>query len=96
MNAEDADVSSIACSIISFYMRYNPQVDYGDFGRSAEFIKMLRRYDGVKYAAELESLTVKIVELERYVTSGRGGGGSQLDNNYLEARIHDKVREAIE
>lgn len=36
---------------------------------------------------------MKIVELENKVLAGGGGGGSDA---YLESRIHDKVREAIE
>ena len=56
---------------------------------------MIRRYEDVKYARELENLTLKIAEVERY--SSRGGiGGGQIDETYLEARIHDKVREAVE
>lgn len=75
MNAESPEVSSFACNIISFYMRYYVQVDYGDFGKSPEFIKLMRRFDGVKYASEMEDLTIKIAELERFIIEGRGGGG---------------------
>ena len=57
---------------------------------------MIRRYEDVKYARELENLTLKIAEVERYSGRGGVGVGGQIDETYLEARIHDKVREAVE
>ena len=77
-------------------LRYNPQIDYVDFSNDAGFVRMIRRYEDVKYASELENLTLKITEVERLSLSGRGGMGGQIDETYLEARIHDKVREAVE
>ena len=40
-------------------------------------------------------MTIKIAEVERLVVDSRGGMGGQIDDTYLEARIHDKVREAV-
>ena len=60
---------------------------------------MIRRYEDVKYASELENLTLKIAEIERLATRGgaaAAGAGGQIDETFLEARIHDKVREAVE
>ena len=95
MNRESSELSTLACDIISFMLRYNPQIDYVDFSSDSGFVRMIRRYEDVKYARELETLTLKIAEVERY--SSRGGiGGGQIDETYLEARIHDKVREAVE
>lgn len=42
-------------------LRYHRQIDYGDFTEDPFAIQMLRRYENVKYASELESLT-KVVE----------------------------------
>ena len=95
MSRESTEMSTLACDIISFMLRYNPQIDYVDFSTDAAFVRMIRRYEDVKYARELENLTLKIAEVERF--SGRGaGGGGQIDETYIEARIHDKVREAVE
>lgn len=93
---EDADLSAQACEFISFLMRYNPQIDYVTFSDDAEFVRRVRRFEGVKYAAELEQLTIKIVELENRQALGGGGSGGHVDDVFLEARIHDKVREAVE
>lgn len=94
MTRESSELSTLACDIISFMLRYNPQIDYVDFSNDAGFVRMIRRYEDVKYANELENLTLKIAEIERFAT--RGTGGAQVDDTYLEARIHDKVREAVE
>ena len=96
MSRESPKLSTLACDIISFMLRYNPQIDYVDFSNDAGFVRMIRRYEDVKYASELENLTLKITEVERLSLSGRGGMGGQIDETYLEARIHDKVREAVE
>ena len=72
MSRESSEMSSLACDIISFMLRYNPQIDYVDFSSDAGFVRMIRRYEDVKYARELENLTLKIAEVERF--SGRGGG----------------------
>lgn len=77
-------------------LRYNPQIDYVSFSTDAEFVRTIRRYENVKYASELEQLTLKIAEVERLTLDGRGGMSGQIDETYLEARIHDKVREAVE
>ena len=95
MNRDSADLSSMACNIISFLLRYNPQIDYVSFSTDPEFVRTIRRFENVKYAAELEQLTIKIAEVERLVVDSRGGMGGQIDDTYLEARIHDKVREAV-
>ena len=96
MNRDSADLSSMACNIISFLLRYNPQIDYVSFSTDPEFVRTIRRFENVKYAAELEQLTIKIAEVERLVVDSRGGMGGQIDDTYLEARIHDKVREAVQ
>ena len=64
------------------------------FSEDPSFVRIIRRFENVKYANELEQLTVKMAELERTVENVRGnsGMGGQLDDTYLEARIHDKVR----
>lgn len=77
-------------------LRYNPQIDYVTFSTDAEFVRTIRRYENVKYASELEQLTLKIAEVERLTLDGRGGMGGQINETYLEARIHDKVRQAVE
>ena len=68
------------------------------FSEDPSFVRIIRRFENVKYANELEQLTVKMAELERTVENVRGnsGMGGQLDDTYLEARIHDKVRQAVE
>lgn len=80
--------------MISFMLRYNPQIDYVTFSDNAEFVRKIRRYEDVKYAIELENLTHKITEVESKQMTG--GGSGHLDQTYIEARIHDKVREAVE
>ena len=95
MNTQSADLSSLACNIISFMLRYNPQIDYVTFSLDPEFVRTIRRFENVKYASELEQLTIKIAEVERNMLDGRGGMGGQIDDTYLEARIHDKVREEV-
>ena len=54
MNTVSAELSSLACNIISFMLRYNPQIDYVTFSTDAEFVRTIRRYENVKYAGELE------------------------------------------
>ena len=39
---------------VSFLLRYHQGIDYSDFSSNAEFVKYIRRYENVKYAAELE------------------------------------------
>jgi len=90
---EDTSLSSLACDMVSFMLRYNPQIDYVTFSTNADFVRQIRRYENVKYANELEHLTIKIADLDRRVG---GGAGGHIDETYLEARIHDKVREAVE
>ena len=57
MSRESPELSTLACDIISFMLRYNPQIDYVDFSNDAGFVRMIRRYEDVKYASELEKLT---------------------------------------
>eukprot|EP00354_Favella_ehrenbergii_P008858 CAMPEP_0170460212 /NCGR_PEP_ID=MMETSP0123-20130129/6665_1 /TAXON_ID=182087 /ORGANISM="Favella ehrenbergii, Strain Fehren 1" /LENGTH=102 /DNA_ID=CAMNT_0010725101 /DNA_START=262 /DNA_END=567 /DNA_ORIENTATION=- len=95
----DGNLSAFACEMVSFMLRYNPQIDYVTFSEDPSFVRQVRRYESVKYASELEQLTLKIVELENRVATGGGGSGlgtGHIDETFIEARIHDKVREAVE
>ena len=56
-------------------LRYNPQIDYVTFSLDPEFVRTIRRFENVKYASELEQLTIKIAEVERNMLDGRGGMG---------------------
>lgn len=58
--SSDRDVS---LEFASFLMRYHVDIDYGDFTDDPFAIQKLRRYENVKYAAELEGLTKTIEDL---------------------------------
>ena len=85
-------VSSLACDILSFWMRYNVQIDFVDFSAAPEFVRTIRRFQQVNQAKEMEDLTRLIVSVKQKVDMG---GGSNYDSAYIESRIHDKVREAL-
>jgi len=57
--------AAVGLELSSFLLRYHSDIDYNDFSDDPAAVKKLRRYEGVKYAAELEQLT-KIVEDIRY------------------------------
>ena len=49
-------------------MRYHVDLDYGDFTEDAFCIQKLRRYEDVKYATELETVTKAFEALsERFI-----------------------------
>lgn len=93
MDFGNSELSSAANDFMTLILRYSPELDYADFSTELEFIRTMRRFETVKYASELESLTLRLIEMER---KAEQGGGGNVDNVYLEARIHDKVREAVE
>ncbi len=45
-------------------MRYNRNIDYGHFSEEPLAIQRLRRYEDVKYAAEIEALSKNFERLE--------------------------------
>jgi len=48
-------------------LRYHREIDYVDFSTDAAFVRLMRRYENVKYAAELESLAKSFSGLEQRV-----------------------------
>ena len=52
-NLQESEVSK---EFASFILRYHDAVDYGDFSEDPLVIQKLRRYENIKYAAEIEML----------------------------------------
>lgn len=49
--------SEQSLELASFLLRYHVEIDYGDFTDEPFAVQKLRRYEDVKYAAELEALS---------------------------------------
>ena len=66
--SSDNQESQISLEFASFLLRYHVDIDYGDFTEDAFCIQKLRRYEDVKYATELETITKAFEALsERFV-----------------------------
>jgi hypothetical protein len=57
-------MSGVTCEFISFLLRYHRDIDYVDFASDPAFVRLIRRYENVKYAAELEQLATSFTHLE--------------------------------
>ncbi len=73
----DGSDRDIALEFASFLLRYHVDIDYGDFTDDPFAIQKLRRYENVKYAAEVEGLTKAIEDI-----SGRASGPAQGSKDF--------------
>jgi hypothetical protein len=48
-------------------LRYHENVDYGDFTSDPVTIQRLRRYENIKYAAEIQMLNTMLAEQQHQV-----------------------------
>ena len=62
--SKNKEESEQSLELGSFLLRYHANIDYGDFSDDPFTILKLRRYEDVKYAAELEALSKNHEDLE--------------------------------
>ena len=60
--SEESDHQA-SLELASFLLRYHADIDYGDFTDDPFCIQKLRRYEDVKYAAEVEEITKSLEAL---------------------------------
>ena len=71
--------------LASFLLRYHADIDYSDFTDDPAAIQKLKRYEGVKYAAEVEQLAksveeIRFQQINGSLTSPQSGRNSQMGN----------------
>lgn len=82
----------LSLELASFLLRYHVDIDYGDFTDDPFCIQKLRRYEDVKYAAEVESVTKALESLSDRFFRIEGNQGFEADMDLQNPNYKQRVR----